>query len=144
MSRPIKFRKWDKDLKRMHVCGEDVRDSIIFDDNNEAYYYNEAWYYNLDKDKAYELMQYTGLKDRNGKEIYEGDILAFKNKNMRNGEILGYMKYDESRACWTCTKTLDDEVYGMPYFEECDNGIHENDYVEVIGNIYENPLDDTP
>lgn len=78
MSRPIKFRKWDKDLKRMHVCGEDMRDSIIFDDTNEAFYYNEAWYYNPQNDSACELMQYTGLKDRNGKEAYHKDIVDYE------------------------------------------------------------------
>ncbi|OBA07860.1 hypothetical protein A9P44_00465 [Paenibacillus polymyxa] len=126
MSRPIKFRKWDKDLKRMHVCGEDVHDSIAFGENNEAYYYNEAWYCNLDKDKDCELMQFTELLDRNDKEIYESDDVKF------NGRMY--------RVTWNYGRfiavTLDDNVA----YE-----LHQiNDGCEVIGNIYETPLEDTP
>lgn len=130
MSRPIKFRKWDKDLKRMHVCGEDMRDSIIFDDNNEAYYYNEAWYYNLDKDKAYELMQYTGLKDKNGKGIYEGDIL-------RDDRGIGEVEWVQEHCAYMIF-TKDPSFY---YHMESD-GVLKN--TEIIGNIYETPLEDTP
>jgi len=61
--REIKFRAWDKDLHKM---------------------YNK-WTVIPDDDRSHILMQYTGLKDKNGKEIYEGDIV--KHKNGKNYEV---------------------------------------------------------
>jgi uncharacterized phage protein (TIGR01671 family) len=72
--------------------------------------------------------QYTGLKDKNGKEIYEGDII-----NDSFGDREGRIKYNDYLAA----------------FELCDyDGIHVltngngNSFFEVIGNIYENPISD--
>lgn len=71
MSRELKFRVWDKDLKRMRYL-KTSHDFICFDSCGNGYYVNMQtglgeWFS--------DLMQYTGLKDKNGVEIYEGDIL---------------------------------------------------------------------
>lgn len=71
----------------------------------------------LDKNE-YELMQYTGLKDKNGVEIYEGDVLSDKT-------------VVSSDLDWNCSCC--NGVYGWQ-FEF--NSVQD---IEVIGNIYENP-----
>lgn len=100
--REIKFRAWDKEQKKML---DDV--STWTDDFTGM---------------LIALMQYTGLKDKNGKEIYEGDIVKYKNDKpdkviFENGGFMTSRFYHRTPNNW---KILLDEL-------------------EVIGNIYENP-----
>jgi uncharacterized phage protein (TIGR01671 family) len=68
-----------------------------------------------------ELMQYTGLKDKNGKEIYEGDLLS-------NSEFIGQIVWDIGGFDWVKSN-------GVEYFI----GNLKTTDIEVVGNIYENP-----
>jgi len=69
------------------------------------------------------LMQFTGLKDKNGKEIYEGDIVKYQFTR----EIICEIKWDE----WE--EEMSTGIgFQLPWF-------YEKDEIEVIGNIYENP-----
>ena len=117
MNREIKFRMWHKKSKKMF----DV-ESINFKDRS-LNMWNSVMYtlstFSLDD---VILMQYTGLHDKNGKEIYEGDILK--------GTFYGFPmpEYDYAFQIYWDEK---EKGFMASYFEpsEC----------EVIGNIYDNP-----
>jgi len=131
MNREIKFRAWDKKNKKMRfVVGmtfyddggnfDDVEiDSVAFEGMEGKDLQN--WR----TDQYSELMQYTGLKDKNGKEIYEGDILI---DDEYPEEGIGYAKVEWENAGW-----IADPWFGTEEFAE-----EAKDY-EVIGNIHENP-----
>ena len=106
MNREIKFRVYDKDLKRMRYFNS-PHDFICFDEKGNGYYHNMQtglgeWFS--------DLMQYTGLKDKNGVEIYENMILdnkyivLFENckyilKDISNGNIIDLWRYmNENRG----------------------------------------------
>lgn len=123
--RELKFRVWNgyktkefKALDRFYVRVEDR--------------YLEIKAYNYDKDYAIE--QYTGLKDKNDKEIYEGDIIQEEinlNTKMTDGTFKYKVFWNEEMLCWSLehigNESIRDDLW------EC------NSSVEVIGNIHENP-----
>ena len=78
------------------------------------------------------LMQYTGLFDKNGKEIYEGDILSGKNHPYQVIFCYGSFDINWPPCCNHCAKG--DASHGSLYeYLACEEGM------EVIGNLYENP-----
>ena len=106
MNREIKFRVYDKDLKRMRYFNS-PHDFICFDEKGNGYYHNMQtglgeWFS--------DLMQYTNLKDKNGVEVYENMILdnkyivLFENckyilKDISNGNIIDLWRYmNENRG----------------------------------------------
>ena len=78
------------------------------------------------------IMQSTGLKDKNGKEIFEGDVLELKDC----GETIGNVKvyWDDSLALFQLDAIIVDEK--APIYKVVDD---ENYSYIVVGNIYENP-----
>lgn len=120
-----KFRAWDKEFKEMvHV------NALVFDEQVIKATYQNG---NIVKEdvKNYELMQSTGLKDKNGKEIFEGDILAIETyEGILNVNIF----WDRKHALF---------MFESKKYNEKDllaELVEDNTYpFEIAGNIYENP-----
>ena len=79
-------------------------------------------------DNGVTLVEYTGLKDKNGKEIYEGDIVEWQ---FADGPIPCVIEWEKYHTRFNL-KPLDED-YGMSH------EFHEKTKIEIIGNIYENP-----
>jgi hypothetical protein len=108
--REIKFRVWDHQAKIMMFPGSCL---IIISDNG-VFIDSEKW----------TPMQFTGLKDKNGKEIYEGDVIQW-------GESKNWVIIFEEFAFYIVQKNA--------YHETIAKLSKEFDTFKVIGNIYENP-----
>lgn len=127
MSREIKFRGWHKEWKAMlswncisKMCGGA---SVTIALNPNCFQKIKKNPFNS---RALELMQFTGLKDKNRREIYEGDVLRL-HKPWYTGGIV-HIEYSEPMASF---------VIKMPGAVHLDWEMTK--YYEVIGNIYENP-----
>jgi uncharacterized phage protein (TIGR01671 family) len=127
MERVFKFREWDgKKINYNPFIINTINRNIGYEIN-----INE----NLESNK-YSLMQYTGVKDRNGKEIYEGDIV---NIHLPNEQII------IAEIVWEycCTVLRMDKRADIAFTEaekECQGRqIPFQEILEVIGNIHENP-----
>lgn len=96
----IKFRMWDKITKEMTL--------------NDSFYELQKWNRTEKELENFEIQQFTGLLDRNGKEIYEGDILKF-------GKEIHQVEFSNE-----CVGFKPFNLFGTQF-----------NYYEVIGNIYE-------
>lgn len=118
MGREIKFRAWNTIVHRMQEFTLPYLESL---NGNKI-----QWH-------ILEIMQYTGLKDKNGKEIYEGDIYHMK---VGNYEIIF------NNGCF-CVNRIGRNapvpINWMP--ENCEDCMVDNfaSKIEIIGNIYQNP-----
>jgi len=112
--REIKFRAWANNIRKMFYEGFD----LTHDGHIKATY---GIY-----DKKLTIMQYIGLKDKKGEEIYEGDIVKDT-----DSKFCGEVVWDEETLCFT-TKFQSNELWGFVPRNGRDN------HCEVIGNIYEN------
>lgn len=114
-----RFRAWDKKFKEMVQV-----DALVFEEQIIKVTYKNG---NVAKEdlKNYVLMQSTGLRDKNGKEIFEGDIIG-----MRDGLLNGVVEFNIDLGMWT------NSLLRYNNFERlCSIA----DSREIIGNIWEHP-----
>lgn len=123
MNREIKFRAWHKDLKKMFKIGQ-----ITLEKGTWNFEPNDRDFIGMSipSQPSFVLMQYTGLHDKNGKEIYEGDILKVYYKGMSG---VGYVEYDNDYCEYKIIINTDKDYFSL--WKSID--------LEKIGNIYDNP-----
>ena len=116
----FEFRAFDKEIKKMFYVGSIIQ---ALKQNNECA--DDHWLLNTDHD----LMLYTGLKDRNVKKIWQGDIVKVFWDNPRIYIVENYQRGKSAFFQWQFSDPNDSSHYSAA--GGCD--------VEVIGNIHENP-----
>lgn len=109
MNREIKFRAWNKILQRMETWEELLKQEASGDEMM-------VW---LFQGEDLISLQFTGLLDKNGKEIYESDLLKYP-----NGDVVVVI-FHKGTFCYKMSE------HNYHIFDETQ--------IEIIGNIYENP-----
>jgi uncharacterized phage protein (TIGR01671 family) len=128
MNRELKFRAWDKKNQKMVIIGElRWKTDGTFLGGGDTWYGDtcmapaETWTHNI--------MQFTGLTDRNGKEIWEGDVVKIYTLE---DTPLGEVKWD-SDLCSYMIPNNKKYIFGGESVTSFNS-----DRLEVISNIYEN------
>lgn len=131
--RQIKFRAWNKIVERMDYEPE------VGCAGGEDFAINDAFH-----DEEQIFMQFTGLLDKNGKEIYEGDILRITDRFQDWDDICEVICPISNFAC---KRIKFDNVKKSPFTPEeqgyqigkCLMGFRRQEDREIIRNVYENP-----
>ncbi len=115
--REIKFRVWDK--PDMFYFDKFDFNTELFEVSWECKNPPKMGGWGTELGDGFTLMQFTGLHDKNGKEIYEGDIVLGKN----GGQVVEWKEMCDETVCFS--------GFGLPWLDE--------ERLVILGNIYENP-----
>lgn len=129
MNRELKFRAWSIEYEKFLDC-----------DTSQLHYYLKGYanpvHFNLDY-KTITVQQYTGILDKDGKEIYEGDILEW---GMSFSEDpfpkLRFVEFNDRQLIWKVVEVGDYPVSVDYLYEAISPSTR---WCRVVGNIFENP-----
>lgn len=131
--REIKFRAWDAYNKEMinNYC-ELIENRFNGEDLTNTHYQTPI-----------AVMQYTGFKDSNAKQIYEGDIIEYVSIKRDEHRVRAVVEFDQECGGWYVgAKMLSDIIHEQHNKEwQKTQGYTQNEkhIIKIIGNIYENP-----
>jgi uncharacterized phage protein (TIGR01671 family) len=124
--REIKFRAWTKAEQKMYRY---VEHTTYADGSNGVTMLVDTDGYSFAPNESdIELMQYTGLKDAKGKEIYEGDILRIPGNYVGYGTHNAVVEWSDKELGWSTSSGLK-----MTHYYDAPTEL------EIIGNIHDNP-----
>ena len=133
MSRELKFRLWNK---KDNEWDSPAIVEVFSDDGILRPLYNDGD--GGDWRNKYTIQQYTGLKDKNGKEIYDGDVVKVDRCRVVDGELVE-TGIETGNVFWADYFFQYRVSFDHIRYDDFEALMDNEDRYEVIGNIYENP-----